>query len=140
MMPAALANVGLDVPLRLAAAADLAFPDGSMTASGLRRERDAGRLETWTMAGKEYTSLAAIEEMVRQCRARPKAPACGSSPRASAQPVSLTPPSGSSATESESIALAAALLRCQPQKMPSVGTLSKSTILRLQPKPSPTTR
>lgn len=33
-----------DTPLRLAVAAALAYPDGSMTASGLRRERDAGRL------------------------------------------------------------------------------------------------
>lgn len=31
-------------PLRLSVAAALAFPDGSMTASGLRRERDRERL------------------------------------------------------------------------------------------------
>ena len=60
--------VSVDTPLRLAAAAALAFPDGSMTVSGLRRERDAGRLETWITAGKEYTSLAATAEMTRRCR------------------------------------------------------------------------
>jgi len=33
-----------DTPLRLEIAAALAFPDGSMTASGLRREAERGRL------------------------------------------------------------------------------------------------
>ena len=32
-----------DTPLRLSVAASLAFPDGSMTASGLRREGARGR-------------------------------------------------------------------------------------------------
>ena len=37
-------DIGHDQPLRLAVAAALAFPDGSMTASGLRREAARGRL------------------------------------------------------------------------------------------------
>jgi hypothetical protein len=36
-------DVGLETPLRLNVAAVLAFPDGSMTASGLRREAARGR-------------------------------------------------------------------------------------------------
>ena len=46
-----------DMPLRLAAAAALAFPDGSMTASGLRREAARGRLVIERIAGKDYTTL-----------------------------------------------------------------------------------
>jgi hypothetical protein len=56
------------VPLRLAVAARLAFPDGTMGASGLRNERDKGRLDTEMIAGKEYTTLTAIERMRELCR------------------------------------------------------------------------
>jgi hypothetical protein len=49
-------------------AAALAFPDGSMTASGLRREAARGRLVIERIAGKDYTTLANIERMREQCR------------------------------------------------------------------------
>jgi hypothetical protein len=39
----------------------LAFPDGSMSASGLRREAARGRLVIERIAGKDYTTLANIE-------------------------------------------------------------------------------
>jgi hypothetical protein len=39
-----LQDVPLDAPLRLGIAARLAYPDGSMTASGLRKEAGRGRL------------------------------------------------------------------------------------------------
>lgn len=55
-------------PLRLAVAAALAFPDGSMTVSGLRREAAAGRLVVEKIAGKMYTTLAEIEAMRSKCR------------------------------------------------------------------------
>jgi len=42
-MPAR-SEVGDNTPLRLAVAAVLAYPNGSMTASGLRREAARGRL------------------------------------------------------------------------------------------------
>jgi hypothetical protein len=61
-------NVDPNAPLRLAVAAEHAFPFGGMTASGLRKERDRGRLTTWMIAGKEYTTLNAIEEMKLLCR------------------------------------------------------------------------
>lgn len=48
-------QIGPDVPLRLAVPAALAFPDGSMTASGLRREASRGRLVIERIAGKDYT-------------------------------------------------------------------------------------
>jgi hypothetical protein len=47
-----------DTPLRLAVAAAIAYPDGSMTASGLRREAAKGRLVVERTAGKDYTTLA----------------------------------------------------------------------------------
>ena len=37
--------IGPDTPLRLHVAAGIAYPDGSMTTSGLRREIQRGRLE-----------------------------------------------------------------------------------------------
>jgi len=52
-----------DRPLRLAVAVKAAFPDGSMTASGLRREARRGHLVIERIAGKDYTTLNAIEEM-----------------------------------------------------------------------------
>lgn len=55
-------------PLRLGVAAAIAFPDGSLTASGLRRESARGRLVVERIAGKDYTTLANIERMRELCR------------------------------------------------------------------------
>src|SRR5262249_48797768 len=57
-----------DAPLRLDVAAALEYPDGSMTASGLRREAARGRLVIERTAGKDYTTRAAIREMRRLCQ------------------------------------------------------------------------
>src|SRR5271169_3469081 len=67
-----------DCPLRLAIAAKIAFPDGSMTASGLRREAQRGRLVVERIAGKDYTTLADIQRMRELCRVKGKALDCGS--------------------------------------------------------------
>jgi hypothetical protein len=61
-------HVPSDAPLRLSIAAKLAFPDGSMTASGLRREAARGRLHIERVAGKDYTTLEAIKRMRELCR------------------------------------------------------------------------
>jgi hypothetical protein len=61
-----------DTPLRLSAAAELAFPGGGMTASGLRKEAGRGRLVIERIAGKDYTTLAAIAKMRELCRVIPK--------------------------------------------------------------------
>jgi hypothetical protein len=61
-----------DTPLRLGVAAALAFPDGSVTASGLRREAKRGRLVIERVAGKDYTTLANIERMRELCRVQAK--------------------------------------------------------------------
>jgi hypothetical protein len=51
-------------PLRLDVAAALAFPDGFMTVSSLRKEA-----AMWArIAGKDYTTCAAIEQMRELCR------------------------------------------------------------------------
>jgi hypothetical protein len=60
----ALANqlaVSADDPLRVAVAAKIAVPDGSMTASGLRREAARGRLRIERIAEKGFTALGEIE-------------------------------------------------------------------------------
>src|SRR5512133_877136 len=66
-----------DVPLRLDVAAALEYPDGSMTASGLRREAARGRLVIERTAGKDYTTPAAIREMRRLCQLNAGAPGSG---------------------------------------------------------------
>ena len=67
-------RVEADTPLRLSVAAELAFPDGSMTPSGLRREGARGRLVIERIAGKDYTTLANIERMRELCRVAAKVP------------------------------------------------------------------
>jgi hypothetical protein len=71
-----------EMPLRLDVAAALEYPDGSMTASGLRREAARGRLVIERTAGKDYTTLNAIREMRRLCRLTPNAQDYGSAPPA----------------------------------------------------------
>jgi Outer membrane protein beta-barrel domain len=72
------AKIGPDTPLRLATAAVLAYPDGSMTASGLRKEAKRGRLVIERTAGKDYTTLHNIEHMRELCRQQPKVRDSGS--------------------------------------------------------------
>lgn len=99
-MKIAAGEIRRDHPLRLETAVKLAFPDGSMTVSGLRRERDAGRLEVERIAGKDYVTLHAIEEMRRLCRVRRKAPDSGSGQNAATRPAgSFQTQRGSSSTE-----------------------------------------
>jgi hypothetical protein len=66
-----VSDVSPDTPLRLDVAARLAFPDGSMTGRGLRREASRGRLAIERVAGKHYTTLRAILDMRTQCRVAP---------------------------------------------------------------------
>jgi hypothetical protein len=65
-------EVGRDTALRSDDAAALAYLDRSMTASGLRREHNRGRLIIERTAGKNYTMLAYIERTRELCRAPPK--------------------------------------------------------------------
>jgi hypothetical protein len=60
-------SIGPDTPLRLEIAAAIAFPDGGMTASGLRKEHSKGRLEFERIANKDFVTLKQIEEMRKKC-------------------------------------------------------------------------
>src|SRR4051794_39574418 len=71
-------SVRPDAPLRLDVAAALAYPHGGMTASGLRREAKRGRLMIERTAGKDFTTLAAIEGMRELCRYDARVPDSGS--------------------------------------------------------------
>ena len=98
-----------DTPLRLGVAAAFAFPDGTMTASGLRREAARGRLVIERIAGKDYTTLANIERMRELCRVEVKAPDCGSNLRVATRKGRLSgAPSMSSGTDRPSAALVSA--------------------------------
>jgi len=73
---------GLDAPIRLSVAAKLAFPNGSMTASGLRREAARGRLTIERIAGKDFTTLDEIKKMRELCRVQVKEPDCSNASHA----------------------------------------------------------
>ena len=55
-------------PLRLEVAARLAFPDGTITASDLRKEVARGRLTIETISDKEFTTLECVDRMRSLCR------------------------------------------------------------------------
>jgi hypothetical protein len=80
-------SITSDTPLRLSVAAALAYPDGSMTASGLRREAKRGRLAIERTAGKDYTTLANIQRMRELCRVQARAPDSTFEPRGAIPPV-----------------------------------------------------
>jgi hypothetical protein len=94
-------RIGPDTPLRLSVAASLAFPDGSMTASGLRREATRGGLVVERIAGKDYTTLANIERMRKLCHVQAKALDCGYVPRVEKAADWSPMPSGSSSTKAD---------------------------------------
>ena len=73
-------DVSKNAPLKFAVAAKLAFPDGSMSASGLRREMAKGHLIIERIAGKGkyYTTLSDIEDMRKLCQINRKVSGCGS--------------------------------------------------------------
>jgi len=89
-------QISPDTPLRLSVAAALAFPDGSMTASGLRREGARGKLAIERIAGKDFTTLANIERMRELCRVEVRVRDCGSGLRAEKTDGSWQALSGSS--------------------------------------------
>src|SRR5215475_13458656 len=106
-MPIDQEIVGPDTPLRLEDAVRRAFPAGGITVSGLRKEAGRGRLEIEVIAGKQFTTLRAIERMRGLCRVT-KEQDSGSN----LQPIrqkenSAAPPIGSSETDRARSALAA---------------------------------
>ena len=115
-----------DRPLRLAVAARAAFPDGSMTVSGLRREARRGRLVVERIAGKDYTTLTNIERMRELCRVEVRAPAFGCNhPDERREVSSSSAPCGLSETVELSGALARARAKFERLKEYSHPTLAK---------------
>ena len=92
-------EIELDTPLRLSVAAAFAFPDGSMTVSGLRREATRGKLVVERIAGKDYTTLASIDRMRELCRVEAKVRICGSGQDGATQKGSSGDRPGPSSTE-----------------------------------------
>jgi hypothetical protein len=110
------AGVKDDEPLRLDVAAKLAFPDGSMTASGLRKENAKGRLVIERIAGKDYTTLNDIKDMRKLCRLE-RVPAYGSSQQDGLNMESSSNARfGSYETEQESAALVSARVKLRKRK------------------------
>jgi hypothetical protein len=128
-----------DTPLRLAVAAKEAFPNGGMTASGLRKEAERGRLVIERIAGKDYTTLAAIVEMRKLCRVAPKVRASTYSPPAADATAASNRLSGASVTDRSSEARARMLATLQQPKLSSGTTLSKkarrASVTAIRPKP-----
>ena len=117
-----------DTPLRLDVAAALAFAGGSMSASGLRREAQRGRLALMRIAGKDWTTLRAIAEMKSRCLAPPKVPASTSSQPAETKPVaSPAPLDGSSEMAPVCTPRDAALATLQALIKPSPTTSGRRT-------------
>lgn len=75
-----------DTPIRLADIIPLAFPHGGMTVSGLRREARRGNLTIIRMAGKDFTTLNHIAEMMERCRVAPSDPATSKSTKGEPPP------------------------------------------------------
>ena len=73
-----LEDVSSTTPLRLSVAAEIAFPDGSISGKALQREAAHGRLEIERITGKDFTTLGAIERMRERCRVQPSHPHCTS--------------------------------------------------------------
>src|SRR5580693_5075106 len=93
-----------DTPLRLAEAAKRAFPDGSMTASGLRRLHGRGLLTVERINNRLYVTLESIKEMRQLCQEKHNRQDCGLEKSAATAAVeSLTrPPISSSIGDARS--------------------------------------
>jgi hypothetical protein len=120
-------EVAPDTPLRLDVAAAIAYPDGSMSAHGLRLEHQRGRLAIERVAGKDYTTLADIRRMRELCRLAGKARDSGSGKNAERARDELIPPSGSLSTDDISRARDACQTIVQELRENSRATSRKST-------------
>jgi hypothetical protein len=99
-----------NTPLRLAEAAETAFPDGGVTAATLRREWKRGKLVVYRIGNKDFTTLGDIARMREQCHAKPNHPDSGSGLSAVMNMGdSLTPQPGSSLTADDNLILESVL-------------------------------
>lgn len=104
------ADFDRNAPLKLATAARVAFPDGTVSADTLMRQHRRGLLVIERIGSRYFTTLADIDEMRSLCRVTPNPPASVSA----AAPGG--PTSTSSATADLKSARAAALIASQRLK------------------------
>lgn len=115
-------------PLRLDIAAAIAFPDGSMSASGLRKEAERGRLVISFICGRYYVTLSDIARMVELCRVAVKVQDSNcEAPAATPTAASPIHRSGSSETADTRRARDAALTTARALKKRSPITSREST-------------
>jgi len=133
-------NIDPNTPLRLKDAVKIAFPFGGMTVSGLRREIGRCRLTYETIAGKQFVTLHAIEEMRKKCRVEARGLGSGcNQPEETGNGKSTNRPSGLSEMARASAALGAARAKLSKLKensetisMPSPQS-ALGTVTRLPP-------
>jgi hypothetical protein len=127
-----LDQIGPDTLLRLKDAVSIAFPMGGMTVSGLRKERDRGRLVVEKIAGREFTSLRNIEKMREKCRDVQRVHGSGSNQKSTAERENLSgAPHGSFETERKKSALAALEQTARGLSKPSQSTSPKNIQCRV---------
>src|SRR5215471_19057954 len=127
-------QISHDTPLRLQAAAAIAFPDGGMTANGLRRESKRGRLVIERVAGKDYTTLNHIKRMRELCHVSQARRDSGNGRNGGiSQGNSVTLPPGLSSMAVASSALDSTLQTLTERTAPLPPTSTDSTNRRRRP-------
>jgi hypothetical protein len=115
-----------DAPIRLSEAARRCFPDGTLSASGLRRLADKGLLAIERINGRDYTTLHAIKEMREKCRVAPRVRTYGFAQADAIGTGKIMAPSGSSSIADAKSRLAALLTNPPKQNGHSATTLRRS--------------
>jgi hypothetical protein len=119
--PINLSDITDTTPFRLKDAIAIAFPMGGMTEKGLRREAKRGRLKVSRIAGKDFTTLRDIAEMMESCRVNSSLPAYGS------ESATVVRRSGSSKTAASNSSLARLSTNVERLKRRSPNTSAGST-------------
>lgn len=83
-------DIDPDLPIGLAGIIPIIFPLGGMTPSGMCKEAVRGRLVMMGIAGKDFTTINAVKEMLLICTA-PRPPSEPTVDRERGQSVSLAP-------------------------------------------------
>jgi hypothetical protein len=119
-------TITADQPLRLADACNLFFA-GALTPAALRLEASRGNLAMMRIAGKDFVTPAAIEDMKRKCRVErnPHTSSSEPSPRSRVNPAPDA--SGSSRTDQSISAQDALSMKLQRLSGGSRNTSARST-------------
>ena len=118
-------------------AAQLLSPDGRLTARSLRTMARRGQLQLVRVAGKDFVTEAALNDMVASATipVRPSCPDVASLPDCTCAAVEKTTEaaSGSFSMDRKRLALAQARMTAQELKKPSKNTSQKTTDHRVVP-------